>query len=87
MEVPTRGAAHRCASVSEGFLHRNCVLFVSSQLPLTVVLRKHIDLLFVEENMNSTFLKSLLFVCNLVIACQPVLIACYCAGSVIAATI
>lgn len=43
MEVPTRGAAHRCASVSQGFLHRNCVLSIPSKLTLNVVLRKHID--------------------------------------------
>lgn len=42
---------------------------VSFQLPLTVVFGKHIHLLFVEENMNSAFLKSLLVVWNLVIAC------------------
>lgn len=43
MEVPTRGATCRCASVSEGFLHRNCVLSVPSQPPFTVVLSKRLD--------------------------------------------
>lgn len=40
MEVPTRGAACRCASVSDGFLHRNRVLSVPSQPHLAVVLSK-----------------------------------------------
>lgn len=38
--MPTRGATCRCASVSESFLHRNCVLSVPPQLTLTVVLSK-----------------------------------------------
>lgn len=56
MEGPTRGATCRCASVSEGFLHRNCVLSVPSQSALAVVLSKHIDISFIFEGLSSPFL-------------------------------
>lgn len=59
MEVPIRGAACRCASVSEGFLHRNCVLSVPSQLHVTVVFSK--PPLLPQEVLSSQFLKILLF--------------------------
>lgn len=57
MEVPTRGATSRCASVSECFLYRNCVLSVPSLPPLTVVFSKSIEILFVAKNTNSAFLE------------------------------
>ena len=58
MEVPTRGATCRCASVSEGFLHRNCVLSLPSWPPLTVVLSKSIGVLVIAGNVNLLILIS-----------------------------
>lgn len=65
MEVPTRGATCRCASVSGGFLHRNCVLSVPSRPPLAAVLSQiYWSLAWSRKVWTVSFLKSWLFVCH-----------------------
>lgn len=59
MEVASGGATGRCASVWEGFLHRNCVLSLPSWQPLFV--SKRVDFLMAaKKKINSAFLKRLL---------------------------
>lgn len=58
MEVPIRGAACRCASVSEGFLHRNCARSVPSSLFLV---NTAISPLLTQEVLSSPFQKKLIW--------------------------
>lgn len=62
MEVPSGGAAGRCASVWEGFLHRNRVLPLTlSTTPLCLQTRWFLNG-SEEKKINSEVLASLLFV-------------------------
>lgn len=62
MEVPTRGATCRCASVLQGFLHRNCVLSVPSKHRPHCCLSKHIDFWFEYGKLSSPFLNLFYFI-------------------------